>query len=361
MVEYRPSPLNKVPWEEFQAPYDKKCNFLTTNNNPNHVIFSQQFNRPLMEEMCNLATTIRLIAKDQSGFHFLSNLLSHKRAMLYFVQPSSRTFLSFHSACQTLGLRIAETRDMATSSEIKGESQVDTVRTLASYFDMIIMRHPSEGFAEKIAWALDNSDRPVPVINGGSGRDQHPTQALLDIYTLQRSFENKGGIDGKKIAIVGDLARGRTARSLARLLTQFQDVELYFVSPPSLPMGEDVLGELDQAGLKYFETDQFREVLPMVDAVYMMRIQDEYEIGVDNSTINYENFHITDESLELLKKDAIIMHPLPRRAEIAVSVDRDPRAMYWRQVRNGMWVRTALIAKIFGVDGLIRDYVDRQT
>lgn len=350
-------PVANLSWEAFSSlSFLEKSQLFSPNGRFSHVIYSQQFHRETLESLCTLATKIRTIAKQKPGSNFLSTLLNHKRAMLYFVQPSSRTFMSFLSACQILGIKVGDSRDRTTSSEIKGESQVDTVRTLASYFDLFIMRHPDEGFAEKISWVLENSDRPIPVLNGGSGRDQHPTQALLDIYTLSRSFENLGGIDGKKIAFVGDIKRGRTARSLARLLLHYHDVELYFVSPNSLKMEDDVIADLQAANIKYHETDQFEEIIPIVDAIYMMRIQDEYEIGIDNSIVNYDKFHFEERHLAHLKQDAIIMHPLPRRAEIAMAVDRDPRAMYWRQVRNGMWARTALIANIFGVENQIRNY-----
>jgi aspartate carbamoyltransferase catalytic subunit len=176
---------------------------------------------------------------------FLQDLLSEKRAMLYFAQPSTRTFLSFYAACQILGMQAAEVRDAHTSSEVKGESQEDSVRTFSSYFDMIIMRHPQGGFAERIAWMLSRTDRPVPVINAGSGKDQHPTQALLDIYTLQRSLEKRrGGLEGAKIAFVGDLLRGRTVRSLSLLLTHYPGVKQYFVAPEPLQIGTDILGKL---------------------------------------------------------------------------------------------------------------------
>jgi aspartate carbamoyltransferase catalytic subunit len=174
-----------------------------------HCIKSQQFDRELLDHICSLADKIRSIAKSKNGMEYLSSLLDHKRAMLYFVQPSTRTFLSFYSACQILGIKCAEVRDTRTSSEVKGESEEDTVRTFSSYYDFIIMRHPKANFAERIATILDQSERCVPIINAGSGKDQHPTQALLDIYTLQRSFRHRGSIDGIKIAFVGDLVRGQ--------------------------------------------------------------------------------------------------------------------------------------------------------
>jgi aspartate carbamoyltransferase catalytic subunit len=219
------------------------------------------------------------------------------------------------------------------------------------------MRTPHQGFAERMAWLLSTIERPVPIINAGSGRDQHPTQALLDIYTLQRSFEKTGGIDGKSVAFVGDLARGRTVRSLAFLLTRYQDVKQYFVAPEPLQVGEDILEQLDAAGVEYEITSDFEKIVPLADAIYMTRIQDEWDdVPGQSEKIDTTKFFFEARHLEVLKRTAVIMHPLPRRKEIALEVDSDPRAVYWRQVRNGMWIRTALIATIFGVDGEINDY-----
>ncbi|MBU0677432.1 MAG: aspartate carbamoyltransferase [Verrucomicrobia bacterium] len=328
---------------------------------PYHALIAQQFDRGLLDRVCELSNRIRSIAKTRGGANFLRDLLCEKRAMLYFAQPSSRTFLSFLSACQTVGIQTASVRDKSTSSEVKGESPDDTVRTFSSYVDMIIMRHPVGGFCERIAWLLCNTSRSVPVINAGSGPDQHPTQALLDIYTLQRSFEDAGGIEGKKIAFVGDLARGRTVRSLAWLLTYYPGVKQYFIGPESLQIGEDVTQQLDKAGMDYEVAYDFEKVIPEVDAIYMTRIQDEWDVENESQAIDTSGFHFREEHLKILKKDAVLMHPLPRRAEMDVAVDADPRAKYWRQVRNGMWVRAALILMIFQRDSEIDRYYEDLT
>lgn len=242
-----------------------------------HFLTSQQLDRGLLEELCSLADRVRCIAKSKQGMEFLASLLNHKRAMLYFVQPSTRTFLSFLSACHILGIKCAEVRDPRTSSEVKGESEEDTVKTFSSYFDLIIMRHPKANFAARIAGMLDHFERKVPIINAGSGKDQHPTQALLDIYTLQRCFKHRGGIDHKKIGFAGDLRRGRTSRSLSGLLSYYQNVKQYFVAPPEFQMGEDILAILEAAGVEYDMTDNFDVVLPELDAIYMTRLQDEWD------------------------------------------------------------------------------------
>ena len=351
--------LKKVLWDDFcKLDSDEKSPYFIEKGRTYHALVAQQFSRPMLEDLCDLATGVRRIAKTREGSKFLQSQLFDKRAMLYFSQPSTRTYLSFYSACQIVGLQTMNVRDSSTSSEMKGESPEDTVRTFSSYTDLIIMRHPAGGFAERIAWMLSNTLRPVPVVNAGSGKDQHPTQALLDIYTLARSSENTGGIDGKKIAFVGDLKRGRTVRSLAWLMTQYEGVKIYFVAPPELQIGDDILQQLTAAGVPYEVTGDFEKVIPEVDAIYMTRIQDEWDLDNESSRIETSKFYFTKDHLDILKKNAVIMHPLPRRKEIDVAVDSDPRAIYWRQVRNGMWIRSALILNIFGCDGAVRDYCE---
>ncbi|MEN8253934.1 MAG: aspartate carbamoyltransferase [Verrucomicrobiota bacterium] len=347
--------LNEIPWQEFKdLTLAEKGEYFQSPTQ--HTLIAQQFSRAQLEELCTLATRIRRISKQRDGANFLRTLLSDKRAMLYFAQPSSRTYLSHNAACQILGLDTMDVRDSKTSSEVKGESPEDTIRTFSSYVDMIIMRHPVGGFAERVAWMLSNTNRPIPVLNAGSGADQHPTQALLDIYTLERSFEEIGGIDGKSIAFVGDLLRGRTVRSLAWLLTLYNDVKVYFVAPEQLQIGEDVLELLDAAGMEYETTQDFESVMPKADALYMTRIQDEWDADGESTTIDTSAFSIDAEHLDRLKETAVIMHPLPRRKEINTDVDDDPRAIFWRQVRNGMWARAALILTTFGRQDEVNTY-----
>ena len=347
-----------LTYDDFrQLTPEEKAPFFNRGSRPYHTLLAQQFDRTMLDRLGELATCIRRIAKSKSGMHFLNDLLFHKRAMLYFSQPSSRTFLSFYAASEIVGLKSAEVRDTSTSSEMKGESLEDTIRTFSSYFDLLIMRTPQQGLADRMAWLLSHTERPVPIINAGSGKDQHPTQALLDIYTLQRSFERSGGIDGKKVMFVGDLARGRTVRSLSCLLTNYRDVKQYFVTDPSLQITRDVLGRLDEGGVEYEVSDDFEGLIPEVDAIYMTRIQDEWDSTPGESgTIDISKYAFTPEHLGRLRRGAVLMHPLPRRQEIAVEVDRDPRAVYWRQVRNGMWIRVALITTTFALDGDVRDY-----
>jgi len=290
------------------------------------------------------------MAKSRNGARKLQTLLANRRAMLYFTQPSTRTFLSFNNACHILGIRTSEIRDPSISSEVKGESFEDSIRTFSSYVDVIIMRTWGAGMAEQSAALMDRINRPVPIINAGSGKDQHPTQALLDIYTLERSFEKRGGIDGKVIALMGDLKRGRTARSLAYLMKNYSDVRLILIAPESFRMEDDIKSHLREHGVVYSETERLDDAIGDFDAIYATRLQAEHDTGEESRGFDHARFTIGRQALERMKANAIVMHPLPRGPELDPEVDADPRAMYWRQERNGMWTRVALLVKLFGVD-----------
>jgi aspartate carbamoyltransferase catalytic subunit len=318
-----------------------------------HVLSSSQFDRRFLDYIVQLTTTIRRFDKSREGIVYLRTLLPHKRAMLYFTQPSTRTFLSFQSACHILGITASEIRDAATSSERKGESVEDSLRTFSSYVDLIIMRSPIAGLCDRMAALLDDTPRPVPIVNAGSGPDEHPTQALLDIYTLSRSLRLRGGIDGKTVCMVGDLKRGRTVRSLSRLLTNYDGVKILFCSPPAFRIEEDLRRDLTAAGIAFEETSDFLDAIAAADAIYMTRIQDEYD-GVEANLEEYERYHLKAAHLPRLKEDCVIMHPLPRRNELDPAIDYDPRAKYWRQERNGMWVRVAILTMLFGIDDRVQ-------
>jgi aspartate carbamoyltransferase catalytic subunit len=318
---------------------------------PFHVIDPHGFDRNLLDELCELATHVRQVAKTAEGARALQSLLPSHRAMLYFTQPSTRTFLSFNNACHILGIRTSEIRDPAVSSEVKGESFDDAIRTFSSYVDVIIMRTREPGRAAQAARLMDTIGRPVPVINAGSGADQHPTQALLDIYTLARSFEERGGIDGKIIGMMGDLKRGRTVRSLCMLMRHYAGVRVVFIAPRPFAMQEDVKAHLREYDIAFSETDDLAAMLPDLDALYVTRMQSEWDQAGESRSVDLSAFTIGQEQLARMKPDSVIMHPLPRGKEIDPIVDSDPRAMYWRQERNGMWIRVALLMKIFGVAG----------
>lgn len=361
-----------------------------------HVIFSRQFSVDLLEDLAETADHIRGLSKGRAGQDFLINLLHHKRAMLYFTQPSTRTFLSFMAACQILGITCNEVRDASTSSETKGETRFDSIRMFSSYFDLIIMRSPVARLAEACAYLMNDlnsrGQRSVPIVNAGSGADQHPTQALLDIYTLQRTFQFASskdspvadrfdeirreypnltrGLAGKTYGFCGDIGRGRTVRSLAELLAGYEGVTLVFVSPqhPTLRLGDDLRQALTARGVQIFEVDSLDEpidgkpVIEQVDALYMTRIQKEHNRPDDAAAfaaMDFSRYKLTRELVGRMKSYAPLLHPFPRDqhfGEIPQEIDDDPRAMYFRQARNGMWIRAALLAHIFNVDHQISRY-----
>ena len=324
-----------------------------------HVVDTEIFDRASLDTLCELTTAVRSVAKTTEGARFLQQLLPTRRAMLYFTQPSTRTFLSMNNACHILGIRTSEIRDPEVSSEVKGETFEDSIRTFSSYVDLIVMRTPEPGYAARAAALMNSIPRPVPIVNAGSGKDQHPTQALLDIYTLERSLEARGGIDGKTIGMMGDLRRGRTVRSLSRLMRHYRDVRLVFIAPPAFEMEADIKEFLQRHAIPFEETSNLQGRLPALDALYVTRMQFEHDTAGESAAVDLSRFSIGREELARMRPDTVIMHPLPRGPELHPEVDADPRAMYWRQERNGMWMRAALIATIFGVGETIRDAMSR--
>jgi len=248
----------------------------------------------------------------------------------------------------------AEVRSREISSEMKGESALDSLRTFAMYHDLIIIRYPEAGFSEECARFFVDHDLRRHVINGGSGKDDHPTQALLDLYTLHREFYSRGGLDGKRILLVGDLARGRAVRSLIHLLTRYDGVRIDLVSPPQLKLANDIMELSAKSFDEIRESEEIEDFLREADAVYMTRVQSEYDphIVVPDSAI--DSYGLTSDRVAMMKADSVIMHPLPRRNEIPPTLDRDPRSRYWDQVENGMWARVALIAHMLGCDARIK-------
>jgi aspartate carbamoyltransferase catalytic subunit len=324
-----------------------------------HVVDTEIFDRQSLDALCELTTAVRSVAKTTEGARFLQQLLPTRRAMLYFTQPSTRTFLSMNNACHILGIRTSEIRDPEVSSEVKGETFEDSIRTFSSYVDLIVMRTPEPGYAARAAALMNAIPRPVPIVNAGSGKDQHPTQALLDIYTLERSLEARGGIDGKTIGMMGDLRRGRTVRSLSRLMRHYRNVRLVFIAPPAFEMEADIKDFLQRHAIAFEETDDLHSRLPELDALYVTRMQFEHDTAGESAAVDLAHFSIGRGELARMRPDTVIMHPLPRGQELHPDVDADPRAMYWRQERNGMWMRAALIATIFGVGETIRQAVPR--
>jgi aspartate carbamoyltransferase catalytic subunit len=207
---------------------------------------------------------------------------------------------------------------------------------------------------------IKGEKEPIPIISGGSGKKQHPTQSLLDIYTLERSFKNCGGLDGKTIMLVGDLKRGRTVRSLSFLMKEYQNIKMIFCAPKEYQMEQDILDFLDKHQISYKLSQSISEYIEEADAVYMTRIQDEWGKKQTNGEheVTRKEFIFTMENLKNMKPNACLLHPLPKRDEIDTEIDycNDKRVVYWRQERNGMWMRVALIASLFKVDQDILDY-----
>jgi aspartate carbamoyltransferase catalytic subunit len=319
-----------------------------------HLVHTRQLTRPLAEDIFDIADMARHLITSRPGAAYLKESLVGKQALLYFVQPSTRTFLSFQAAASHLGMSTAEVRSREISSEMKGESALDSLRTFAMYHDLIIIRYPEAGFSEECARFFVDHDLRRHVINGGSGKDDHPTQALLDLYTLHREFYSRGGIDGKRILLVGDLARGRAVRSLIHLLTRYEGVQIDLVSPPQLKLAEDIMNISSKAFTDIRESEKIEDFLHDADAVYMTRVQSEYDPHIEVPESAIDSYGLTPDRVGIMKADSVIMHPLPRRNEIPAILDRDPRSRYWEQVENGMWARLALIAHMLGCDARIK-------
>lgn len=264
--------------------------------------------------------------------------LSGKILATLFYEPSTRTRLSFESAMIRLGGSVISTENAKEfSSAVKGESLEDTIRIISSYADIIVIRHFEEGSSK-----LASSVSPVPIINGGDGSGQHPTQALLDLYTI---YKELGKIDNITVVMVGDLKHGRTVRSLCYLLGKFENIKLIFISPKNLKIKEDIKEYLKKHKIEFEEKTELNEYLPKADIVYMTRIQKERMSEEEYN--NAKNLYsINEENLKLLKETARLLHPLPHVGEIKLSFkteQEDKRVAYFRQAKNGLYIRMALL------------------
>jgi aspartate carbamoyltransferase catalytic subunit len=268
------------------------------------------------------------------------NILSEYVISTLFFEPSTRTRLSFESAASYLGAKVIGFTDAATSSVKKGESLKDTVLTVSSYSDLIIMRHPKEGSAR---YASEVS--PVPIINAGDGANQHPTQCLLDLFSIKKTQKK---LDGLQIAFVGDLKYGRTVHSLVQALTNYSTT-FHLVSPPELKLPSSVKQYIKDANLEYYQYDEMDDVIPKVDILYMTRIQQERF----SDPLEYERvknvYILKNKMLDNSKRNLRVMHPLPRVNEITEDVDSNPKAYYFQQAKNGVFVRQALLSLILNV------------
>jgi len=298
-----------------------------------HVIESQQFSRSILEDLFARADEIK-----REPHHFIGRLAGQVMAALFY-EPSTRTRLSFEAAMLRLGGETMGTDNAREfSSAAKGETLEDTIQIVGGYADVIVLRHNEEGAAKRAAAVAS-----VPIINAGDGPGQHPTQALLDLYTVRNEL---GRIDGVRVAMVGDLANGRTVRSLTYLLGKFKDIKVWFVAPPQVAMREDLKAHLDEHHVPWIETEDLNAVLPEADVVYMTRIQKERFTDPEAYNAVKGAYRIDKDAMALMRKYAILMHPLPRVDEISPEVDADPRSAYFRQARNGLHVRMALLDRL---------------
>jgi len=296
-----------------------------------HIIESQQFDRKTIQQIFEMA----------SSFSKLKNKPMRGKVMAsLFYEPSTRTRLSFESAMYRLGGEVISTENAGEfSSAAKGETLEDSVRVVSHYADVIVLRHPLKGATERAASASN-----IPIINAGDGAGQHPTQALLDLYTIKKEL---GKIDGIHIALVGDLRHGRTIRSLAYLLGKYKDIYVTFVAPKQLKVGSDIKEYLDRHNVIWTEQEKWDNVLKDVDVLYQTRIQKERF----HKRIEYEKlkgkYILTLKEVDQMKKNSIVMHPLPRVDEISLEVDSSPKAAYFRQAKYGLLVRMALLQHLF--------------
>lgn len=270
------------------------------------------------------------------------SVCAHKQLATLFFEPSTRTRLSFESAMLALGGSVLGFSEAMSSSTAKGETVGDTIHTVSCYADIIAMRHPKEGAPYAAAQYSE-----VPIINAGDGGHNHPTQTLTDLLTIHRE---KGRLNNFTIGFCGDLKFGRTVHSLVNALSRQTGIKFVFISPEELKM-PDYLKEnvLDRNGLPYEETTSLEDAMPQLDILYMTRVQKERFFNEADYIRLKDTYVLDPEKLVPAKADLTILHPLPRVNEITVSVDKDPRACYWKQVKNGKFIRMALIMKLLGV------------
>lgn len=308
----------------------------TTNGLYGQDILSvRQFTPPLLDYVFGVADEMRTLVERFGS----ADLLQGKIMANLFYEPSTRTSSSFMAAMQRLGGQVIPINSVQYSSVSKGESLADTVRTLECYADVIVLRHPEVGSAAEAArWASK------PIINAGDGVGEHPTQALLDAYTILREL---GRLDHLTVAMLGDLRFGRTVHSLTRLLLN-RHVTFRFVSPRLLRMPEELRDEVAVNGNTFTEHEDVREVIGDLDVLYVTRVQKERFTDLSEYETVKDAYVITPELLQHAPAGMILMHPLPRVNEISYEVDADPRAAYFRQMQNGVYIRMALLAAVLG-------------
>jgi aspartate carbamoyltransferase len=299
------------------------------------ILSVKQFSRADLDYIFGVAHEMRGMVERVGTF----DLLKGKILANLFYEPSTRTSSSFTSAMERLGGSVIPINEVRYSSVSKGESLPDTVRTLECYADVIVLRHPEVG-----ASALAAQYARKPIINAGDGIGEHPTQALLDLFTIIEELQQ---VDGLTVTMLGDLKFGRTVHSLARLLSLF-DVRLHYVAPEILRMPAEIIAELDERGIPQSEHTLLEDVLAETDVLYVTRVQKErFADAADYDSVK-SAYVITPETMKIARERMIVMHPLPRVNEISMELDDDPRAAYFRQMEYGLYVRMALLAMVLG-------------
>ena len=292
-----------------------------------------------VEEIDELISTAEDILANPAKYQ---DACAHKQLATLFFEPSTRTRLSFESAMLALGGGVLGFSEAASSSTAKGETVGDTGHTVSCYADIIAMRHPKEGAPYAAAQFSE-----VPIINAGDGGHNHPTQTLTDLLTIHRE---KGRLDGFTIGFCGDLKFGRTVHSLVNALSRYENIKFVLISPMELKLPRYVKEEaLKKRGIPYRQTNSLEAVMPDLDILYMTRVQKERFFNEEDYLRLKDSYILTPEKLESAKPDLSILHPLPRVNEISVAVDKDPRAAYWKQVKNGKFIRMALILKLLDI------------
>ena len=295
-----------------------------------HVLSAKQYNRESLEELFVLTDDIK---KNPQKY---SKKLDGKIVAVMFYEPSTRTRMSFQTAVLKLGGQVIATENAASnSSGRKGESLQDTVKILQGYADAIVIRHSSETMPEEASKVAK-----VPILNGGAGKGEHPTQALLDVYTIR---EYRGTVDNLKIAILGDLLNGRTIHSLLRLVSLYHNVQVYGLSKECFALPQEYIDMLAERGIEYKKCNSFEDIPKDVDVLYHTRIQSERFEG----DFGREEYIINKKTLNKFSDYTIVLHPLPRNEEISTDIDDDPRAMYFKQAHNGLYIRMGLFVQAF--------------
>ena len=375
-------------FEQFESKLGRsigeKIGHFQNGSRAKHIIFASQFNIKAIDRLCRVAKKIELLSKNTEAAHDLTKVLREKRAVLFFTQPSTRTYASFVAACQLLGINYVDFRNGSNSSSVKGEHVIDSMRMFSTYNDVIIMRSEIPNLAECSAYLLNGIakgqyGKDVHIVNGGSGADEHPTQALLDIFTISQAFDFASssyscngksysdlkletpnllpGVNQKHYCFVGDLGRGRTVHSLVDILSLYKDVKISFVSPQfnELMLPSSLRIRLQNKGVNFIETDSINEIIHDVDALYVTRAQNEHgEIANDEPLV------VDRPLVQKMPEHAIVMHPFPRNDELDSSVDSDFRAKYFQQARNGMWIRAALLCHLFDVEDTIQEIFENR-